>query len=79
LSHEAEYDLQMERAGWYRTVRVAEILHINPLWLAYAVECDMMKARRGSGKRGEAMHVRIRLADAEAWQARIGGESRRGT
>ena len=63
------YDARQEKLGWYRIARAAEICHIDPEWLSFAVECDMVKSSHGYGRGGECQRVRVKLADVRAWIA----------
>ncbi len=63
------YDARQEVKGWYRVVRAAEICHIDPHWLQFAVECRIIPSSHGYGRGGEAQRVRVKLEDVRAWQA----------
>jgi hypothetical protein len=69
LSYEEKYDLRQEALGWYRTARVAEILHIDPRWMMFVVECGIIKSAHSYGTGAEAKRVRVRLAEVREWQA----------
>jgi hypothetical protein len=69
LSYEERYDQRQEALGWYRTARVAEILHIDPRWMMFAIECGMVKSAHSYGTGAEAKRVRVRLDEVRAWQA----------
>ena len=63
------YDARQEKLGWYRIARAAEICHIDPRWLGFAVECDMVPSSHGYGRGGEAARVRVRLSEVRQWMA----------
>lgn len=69
LTQEEQYDKEQEAKGWYRTPRAAEILKMNPLWLAFGAECGMIETSHGYGRGGEAKRLRVRLESVREWQA----------
>ena len=62
------YDHRQEKLGWYRTARVAAILHIDRRWLDFAVECGTIKGTVAYGMGTDPKRIRVRLEEARAWR-----------